>query len=69
MSRSARKGATAPKVRGKSPVWDSPAGGSLTAMRPFVVTCKTKQSDVEHRSNVVGGLRAHSQGAPPGATL
>ena len=40
MSKSARKGATAPKVGGKGPGWVSLAGGSLMAMMPFVVTCK-----------------------------
>lgn len=40
MSKSARKGATEPKLGGKVPGWDSLAGGSLMAMMPFVVTCR-----------------------------
>lgn len=46
MSKSARKGPIAPNVGGKSPGWDSLAGGSLVAMMPFVVTC-TKSSVVK----------------------
>lgn len=40
MSKSARKGATEPKLGGKVPGWDSLAGGSLMAMMPLVVTCR-----------------------------
>jgi hypothetical protein len=40
VSKSARKGATEPKLGGKVPGWYSVAGGSLMAMIPFVVTCK-----------------------------
>lgn len=40
VSKSARKGATEPKLGGKVPGWDSLAGGSLMAMMPLVVTCR-----------------------------
>lgn len=47
MSKSARKGATEPKLGGKVPGWDSPAGGSLMAMMPLVVTCREPNVVIE----------------------
>lgn len=65
MSKSARKGATALKVGGKSPGWDSLAGGSLMAMMPFVVTC-TKPSVVKRSAeNTLFFVGELSQGPTP----